>query len=164
MSAGVRPAADRDLPRVAQLTQKTNQFNLSLVRRSLDEIQALRSSRSILVLDATDRFGDYGIVGAAIVDLSPEGLALDTFLISCRALGRGLEDAFLFAVIDLGRASGCPRVVAPFRQGARNHQVRDFFQRSGFADDDGVMTLPLRSAPLAPPKHIKLSVASLTSG
>lgn len=89
-------ATTADLPRVAQLTQKTNQFNASLKRRSEAELASLSSGSSIYVLEVTDRLGDYGLVGVCILGCSPHApdvVDIDPLLISCRALGRGVEDA-----------------------------------------------------------------------
>src|SRR5207342_2034867 len=99
LAVEMRLAEAGDLPRVAQLTQKTNQFNLSLKRRSLSEIQALPRDARVYVVRAHDRFGEYGLVGAGILvpaDGAPGQFQFDTLLLSCRALGRGVEDALLY--------------------------------------------------------------------
>ncbi|MEH2114141.1 HAD-IIIC family phosphatase [Nostoc sp.] len=112
----IRSAKERDLPRVAQLTQKTNQFNLSLIRRSLAEIQDLHKSSSILVLNLKDRFGDYGLVGVAILKQNNECLFVDTILISCRALGRGVEQSLLCSIFDFAEQKNLNKIVAPYSQ------------------------------------------------
>ncbi len=75
------------LPRVAQLTQRTNQMNVSTIRRSEAEIGRL----DCLAVTVRDRFGDYGLTGVMIVREQGDTLVADTFLLSCRALGRGVE-------------------------------------------------------------------------
>ena len=99
-----------ELARVAQLTQRTNQFNSSLKRRTISEVMALSSEAKVLVLKGRDRFGDYGSTGLAIMrPESSDGVwELDTLLMSCRVLGRGVEDAFLHA---MGGNCGQPRCV-----------------------------------------------------
>ena len=131
----VRFAEDKDLSRVAQLTQKTNQFNLSLIRRSLPEIQALKETHSILLLDLKDRFGDYGLVGLAILKQENECLLLDTFLLSCRALGRGVEQSFLDNIFNLAARKNLKTVIAPYSSGSRNEQVKKFFLKMGFSQN-----------------------------
>ncbi|NJM97329.1 MAG: hypothetical protein HC800_09270 [Phormidesmis sp. RL_2_1] len=108
-----------------------------MIRRSLIDIQALPSDYSIWALSVTDRFGDYGLVGAAIVRPTTDGPAggqlwLDTFLMSCRALGRGIETAFMAKLADFARQQGLSQVVAPYMSGPRNAQVKAFLQEIGF--------------------------------
>ena len=76
---------------------------------------------------------------------------------SCRALGRGVEDAFLSALFEAARRAGCATVVAPFREGARNQQTKASFLKAGFADSNGTLSMPVAKAPL-PPKHLRLSL------
>jgi FkbH-like protein len=129
----IRSAEEGDLPRVAQLTQKTNQFNLSLIRRSLSEIQDLQKTCSILVLNLKDRFGDYGLVGIAILKEENRCLFVDTFLMSCRALGRGVEQSFLCTLFDFASQRDLMKIIAPYSPGPRNEQVKHFFLKRGFS-------------------------------
>jgi len=89
----IDPMKQSQLPRVSQLTHRTNQFNFTTVRRSESDIQQmLQSGRyQCLVADVSDRFGDYGLVGVVIFRTEAKLLSVDTFLLSCRALGRGCE-------------------------------------------------------------------------
>src|SRR5262249_9184055 len=138
LEVDVSHADDRSLPRVAQLTQRTNQFNLSLRRRTLDELRALSADAVVLVVGARDRFGDYGLVGASILRGTgrPDYWELDTFLMSCRALGRGVEDAFLHDVAAVAAERGGTTLRAPHTPGQRNGQVRDFLARTGFHESE----------------------------
>ena len=153
-----RRAGEADLPRVAQLTQKTNQFNLSLRRRSLEEIQALGPEVETYVVSARDRFGDYGTIGVGI--LAPAGeredaVELDTLLVSCRALGRGIEQAFLERLCKVARARGARRLKAPFVKGPRNQPVLRFLRQGGFVAQDGdVLQRPLEKE-IVVPGHIQ---------
>jgi FkbH-like protein len=155
----MRLADERDLPRVAQLTQKTNQFNLSLIRRSLPEIQELQSNSSILVLNVKDKFGDYGLVGVAIFQPRSDQLYLDTFLISCRALGRGVEEAFLRAVFDIARQQNLKTIKAFYSMGPRNQQVQQFLIRLGFTQDQtGCFIADVAAAP-EHPRHVMVNAS-----
>ena len=98
LKAVMQRASEEELARVSQLLQKTNQFNLSLRRRTLPETRALLPVHDIWVMSASDRFGDYGLVGVCIARRDDESLFLDSFLMSCRALGRGIEEAFLHGI------------------------------------------------------------------
>ena len=87
---------DDEWPRVAQLTQRTNQFNFTTVRRTEPEIRALLSAGSIVLrVKVRDRFGDYGLVGVVVADARSDALVVDTLLLSCRVLGRGVEHGIL---------------------------------------------------------------------
>ena len=87
---------DGEWPRLAQMTQRTNQFNFTTIRRTEPEIRTLPSFGDIVLrIKVSDRYGDYGIVGLVIVTTQGRSLAVDTFLMSCRVLGRGVEHADL---------------------------------------------------------------------
>jgi len=153
----IHAATDAELPRVAQLTQRTNQFNTSLRRRSLDEIAALRREATVLSLSASDRFGDYGLVGLAI--LHPDGpgcVRLDTMLMSCRALGRGIEQTLLHVTAEEARATGADRLRADWTEGPRNDPALDFLRQSGFVEEaGGTMVVSLDRGFDVPP-HVTL--------
>lgn len=153
----MRPAGAGDLPRVAQLTQKTNQFNLSLRRRSLAEIQAICRDGLVFVINARDRFGDYGLVGACILDRDQTRsgeFQVDTLLLSCRALGRGVEEAILYGLRTIVEAEGGSRLVAPFVDGPRNLPVREFLARNGFCESTKGLLEHNRLGELALPGHV----------
>lgn len=131
----MRLATAADMPRVAQLTQKTNQFNLSLKRRSEAEVCCLSLDHAIYVVEVTDRFGDYGLVGVCILTCPSdraETVEIDTLLISCRALGRGVEEAVLFGILEHIRGCDCRHLEAEFISGPRNQPIVDFLKRSDF--------------------------------
>jgi FkbH-like protein len=133
LRAEMRLASPAELPRVAQLTQKTNQFNSTLKRRSLSEIQALTATHSIFVIEASDRFGDYGLIGVAILTRNvahPHESIVDTFLMSCRALGRGIEDAVLHGLLNFVAADGGQRLIIPTIEGPRNQPCLEFLKRA----------------------------------
>lgn len=113
------------LTRAAQLTQRTNQMNLSTVRRSESELESLLRSPGIegRVVSVADRFGDYGIVGLLICDCSAGGpvAVVDTLLLSCRAMGRGVEYAMLREAASIAAERGMADVwirYAPTRKNA----------------------------------------------
>jgi FkbH-like protein len=134
----MREATPFDLPRVAQLEQKTNQFNLSLGRRTLDELKALGRKHPIFVVEAADRFGDYGLIGTCLVtpdDRDPALCRLDSLILSCRSLGRGIEEAVLDGILREVQARGGTRLSAVFVPGPRNEPIRDFLRRFGFVEE-----------------------------
>ena len=119
------------VPRMAQMTQKTNQFNLTTRRYSEAEIEGiLKSGRDdIYALSVKDRFGDSGITGLAIVRNGDGMSFIDSFLLSCRIIGRGIEDEFLKTIVDDAR-SGV--ITAEFLPTAKNSQVSEFYDKFGF--------------------------------
>lgn len=130
----VVPAKPADLPRVAQLTQRTNQMNATTVRRSEPEIDTLlHTGAECLVAHVSDRFGSYGLTGAIIFTSTAEAIAVDTFLLSCRALGRGVEHRMLVALGELALSRGIPRVDVPFTPTQRNRPALLFLESVGAA-------------------------------
>ncbi len=123
--------------RVAQLTQRTNQFNFSTIRRSTSDLrQFLAHPESrCLAVHVADRFGDYGLVGVLLYTTEADGLRVDTFLLSCRVLGRGVEHQ---VVAELGRRAvleGKTWIEFAFRPTEKNQPARDFLISLGFAGD-----------------------------
>jgi FkbH-like protein len=118
------------VPRVAQLTQRTNQFNFTTRRYDEGEIRAkLDDPRyGIYVISLEDRFGKLGVIGAAIVVRKTDAWDLDTFLMSCRALGRGVEDAFLATLAANATAAGA-KLRGEFISTKKNLPARQFLAR-----------------------------------
>lgn len=120
------------LIRAAQMTQKTNQFNLTTRRYGITDLARFVESHehAVLMLDYRDRFGDEGSVGLAIVDLA-EG-RIDTFLTSCRVIGRKVEDRLLDKAIELCRHHGHRRVLGEYIPSRKNQVVAEFYDSHGF--------------------------------
>jgi FkbH-like protein len=118
--------------RIAQLTQKTNQFNLTTRRYEIPDIQELLDSPDhiVLLLEYKDRFGSEGSVGLAILDLRES--RIDTFLISCRVIGRRVEDRLLAKACELFRELGKTRIVGEFVSTQKNQLVQSFYDSHGF--------------------------------
>lgn len=131
----IAPATQERLSRVAQLTQRTNQFNFTTIRRTQAEIAALlRDGRyECVTVEASDRFGDYGIVGAMIFSSSDGSLDVDTFLLSCRALGRGVEHRMLAWLGDEAARRGLATVSVRLEPTAKNRPAQDFLHGVGAA-------------------------------
>ncbi len=123
------PSNDQ-VARVAQLTQRTNQFNFTTARRNDGEIQRLgESGLECRVVEVGDRFGDYGLVGVMIFGPRGETLEIDTFLLSCRVLGRGVEHRMLSELGEIARDRGLSRVVATLIPTKKNQPARDFLNQ-----------------------------------
>ena len=110
------------LARVAQLTERTNQMNFTSIRRSEVEIQNLLDSGGVecLTIDVSDRFGSYGLTGVILFRSGPQTLTVDSFLLSCRALGRGVEHRMLARLGEIAQERGLAVVDVPFVSSQRN--------------------------------------------
>ena len=134
MEAEVAEVDLQSLARVAQLTQKTNQFNLTTRRYSEQEISDLIRNPHCRVyfLRSRDRFGDNGIVGVAISKTEGDCCEIDTFLMSCRVIGRTLEKAILSQIAQDARATGARRLEGWYLPTAKNVPAKDFYPSNGF--------------------------------
>lgn len=123
----IAPATEITIPRIAQMTQKTNQFNLTTKRYTEDDIRSLLANGAqIWTLAVADRFGDNGITGLMIMTADGE---IDTMLMSCRVLGKGIEEAFIREVI---KNVGYSKLKATYIPTEKNGQVAEFYDKIGF--------------------------------
>jgi FkbH-like protein len=129
LEVAIAPMRPEQVARVSQLTRRTNQMNTSLVRRSEAEIQGLDAE--ILTVEVKDRFGSYGLAGVMIFREEGRSLAVDTFLLSCRALGRGVEHRMVARLGEIARERGLTRVEIPFVPGQRNRPAELFLESIG---------------------------------
>ncbi|MEB3279245.1 MAG: amino acid adenylation domain-containing protein [Lyngbya sp.] len=127
----ISPLKNEQLARVAQLTQRTNQFNLTTIRRSEAEIQKLCNSGKLdgRVVNVKDRFGDYGLVGLLLFETAENALVVDTFLLSCRVLGRGVEHQMLADLGTLAQEKGLEKVKLFYKPTPKNKPILDFMTR-----------------------------------
>jgi FkbH-like protein len=133
--ASIRTAKDHEIGRVAQLTQKTNQFNLTTRRYSEAEIRDLagRDDRAVYALSARDRFGDLGLTGVLIAKRTDAAAVIDTLLMSCRVLGRRLELQFVTECVrQLTARWRVDRWEAEYVRTQKNRQVVNFWDQFGF--------------------------------
>ncbi|MEV6398580.1 HAD-IIIC family phosphatase [Streptomyces sp. NPDC051907] len=130
----VGPAQSHETARIAQLSLRTNRFNLTGARLTVAQIQRLGRDPDALVLAvrAADRFGDDGVVGAVLGRRDGAGLHLENMVVSCRVLGRGIEDAVLAGLLRAAREAELPAVHALFRPSEANEAQRGFYPAHGF--------------------------------
>lgn len=122
------PPQPADVPRLAQLTQRTNQFNASLLRLQGGEVLVAGGDVLHRAVRARDRFGDYGLVGQLRARPAAGRLEVDLFMLSCRALGRGIEHRMLSAAGVHAQSLGLEEVLVRFIAGERNTPVRRFLE------------------------------------
>ncbi|MEQ1762320.1 MAG: HAD-IIIC family phosphatase [Pyrinomonadaceae bacterium] len=124
-----------DLPRVAQLVNKSNQFNLTTRRRTESEIAALTDAQRYIgfSMRLADRFGDHGLISVVICFLDENHvLEIDTWLMSCRVLKRQVEEEVLNEIVRIAVRAGCMRVKGVYHPTAKNGMVRDHYSKLGF--------------------------------
>jgi FkbH-like protein len=115
--------------RVAQLTQRTNQFNFTTVRRTDGEVERLtESGLECWIVEVSDRFGDYGLVGVMITGAQDGDLKIDTFLLSCRVLGRGVEHRMLRTLGETAQKRGLSQVNTSLISTRKNRPALDFLE------------------------------------
>lgn len=157
----ITPVERPQLARVAQLTQRTNQFNTTTIRRTESELLQFIAAKTTQcwVVEVSDRFGDYGLVGVVIVDIASDTLEVDTFLLSCRVLGRRVEDIVLAKLGEVARERGCATISLRYRRTEKNRPVLDFFRRIAASGlplqaDSFTLTLPVNASVAASdPSH-----------
>jgi FkbH-like protein len=133
--AEVSPVTRETLARAAQLTQKTNQFNLTTRRYTEQQLADLlsRADWHACTMRLRDRFGDNGIVGLALARTDADAWELDSFLLSCRVIGRTVETALLAHLVETARAQGATRLVGRYLPTRKNAPAKDFYVAHGFA-------------------------------
>ena len=125
------------IPRVSQLTQRTNQFNLTTKRYSEDDIKLFMNSNKydVLVLSLSDKFGDMGIVGVLILDYTvPDIAIIDSLMMSCRVIGRQVENIFLLEALNRSITYNVKKVIGKYIATKKNSQVADFYTSNGFQE------------------------------
>ena len=134
MEVFINRGDDFATPRISQLSQRTNQFNLTTKRYSEADIATFIGSENfdVIFLRLKDKFGDSGIVGAAIIKYQEDVAHLDTFLLSCRIIGRGVEDIFLQSCLQLAKNHSCISLVGYYSRTKKNDQVADFYPKRLF--------------------------------
>lgn len=147
----IEPVTPARIARVAQLTQRTNQFNFTGDRCSEIEVAG---SREWLTVEVSDRFGDYGLVGA--MRLSGDGgvLQIASFLLSCRVLGRGVEHRILARVGELALLRGFPTVAIRFRDTGKNQPALQFLRSVGTPPFAAEALSKLKWAPAKPSQSV----------
>lgn len=163
MVINLKPFDDKNRPRITQLVNKTNQFNLTTKRYSEAQIESFEKDSGYYTLQVRlrDKFGDLGMIAVVIAEIGGPEMIIDSWLMSCRVLGRNVEQAMLARVVRDALEAGSERIVATYRPTAKNGMVRDLFDRLGFhlqqEDDDGTRHYVLDAAEWTPP-HLPMQV------
>ena len=120
------------VPRISQLAQKTNQFNLTTKRYSESEIKnfILNDDKIVLSIEVDDKYGSSGLTGLAI--LCKKTSKIDTLLLSCRVLGRNIEYKFMDIIVDIAKKNNLELINSEYIKTKKNQQVKDFYTLFGF--------------------------------
>jgi FkbH-like protein len=151
------------IPRISQLTQRTNQFNLTTKRYNESQIKEMIEDpeKDVFYAKLKDRFGESGVIGVAIQSYSGNNAFIDTFLLSCRAIGRGIENVLLKVCLDEAIQRDCENIFGTYIATAKNGQVRDLYPENGFSrveteEDKMIYVHPLAKAHMTFPAYFKL--------
>jgi FkbH-like protein len=163
----IAPVNSRTLARVAQLTQKTNQFNLTTRRYSEQQVAEMASDLSCRVYSTrvVDRFGDHGLVGVVIIRETGDTWEIDNLLLSCRVIGRTIETAIMSFVAEEARAAGVKQMLGWFLPTKKNVPAMDFYPSHQFqmldeTGDGALWAANLSNLKVTCPEWIKLNAAS----
>lgn len=161
----VHLASREVLSRLVQLFNKTNQFNLTTKRYQLEEVAQFMKSDDHLVYDlyVTDRFGDHGLVGTAVVRKGSDEWRIDSLLMSCRVMGLGIETAFLERIYADAVEAQVSRLIGEFVQSKKNQPVKEFYAQHGFSllqdtDNRQDWVLDVGASPVVKPSWIQINI------
>jgi FkbH-like protein len=135
MTGSIEPFTEEDYPRLAQLSQRSNQFNLRTVRHSVGDIAEIAADKKYLTLSVKlrDKFGDYGLISILIVELREDGTAfMNTWLMSCRVLKRGVEEYVLNYIAENLKKLGYKTLIGEYIPTAKNKLVENHYTTLGF--------------------------------
>lgn len=140
MIANSGPIDDFSIPRAAQLSQRSNQFNLRTVRYSEEEVRSIASSRDYLTLQVSlkDKFGDYGLISVLIGVIRKKTLFIDTWIMSCRVLKRGVEDYVFNELVEQCRELDIKYIEGEWIETRKNLIVKDHYKDLGFEEHGDV--------------------------
>jgi FkbH-like protein len=156
----IKKANNFTIPRISQLTLKTNQFNLTTKRYQKDEIEKFSDDENMLVGSAQiiDKFGDNGITGVFIIRKEePKEWILDSFLLSCRVMGRQVENSIINYIFDQAKKNKIERIKAQFIPTEKNSPIQDFLPSCGFQKEGDFWIYPVEK-PFKSPDFVSVEV------
>ncbi len=163
MKFTIAPAQEEDLKRAEELTVRTNQLNSTGITYSYEELDAFRQSddHMLLVASLDDKYGTYGKIGLALIELGDEVWTVRLVLMSCRVMARGVGTILMSRILSLAKESGV-RVQAAFRETGRNRLMKVTYRFAGFKEvgrDGDVITYESDLANIQPfPDYVDLTI------
>ena len=158
IEVNVEKANSFSIPRISQLTLKTNQFNLTTRRYQEEEVSKFSSSEDKIVecVKVSDKFGDNGITGTYIIEKKDnDEWIIDTFLLSCRIMGRGVEEIMMNQIIEKAKSSGIKKIKGEFIPTKKNKPAENFYEKLGFKKEDEFWVFDTDNI-MKKPEHIKV--------
>ena len=160
IEVNIKNADSFTIPRISQLTLKTNQFNLTTKRYQQEEISSFSSDKDRIVecVQVSDKFGDNGITGVYIIEKkdSKEWI-IDTFLLSCRIMGRKVEEAMLYQIIEKAKNLGIKKIKGKFIPTKKNKPAENFYENFGFKKQDNFWIFDTNQ-PIKKPTNLKMKI------
>jgi FkbH-like protein len=152
------------LARAAQLLNKTNQMNLRTRRLSEAQLSewAAAPAHELWTVHVSDRFGDAGLTGLLGLEIQPHRLSITDYVLSCRVMGRGVEETIVAAAVERARTLGVSEVVAEYARTEKNKPCLEFWRRSGFVTPDNATFAWDAGRPYAVPSYIVALGGSMT--
>jgi len=160
LKISIKSANEFTIPRISQLTLKTNQFNLTTKRYQEADIKKFSEDQNYMVgcAQVEDKFGDNGITGIFIVRKeNPKEWFIDTFLLSCRIMGREVEKGILGYILNKAKKSGVERIKAQFIPSTKNKPIENFLPSCGF-QKEGEFWIYLIKSQFVIPKYLTVRV------
>ena len=159
ISVKIKNADNFTIPRISQLTLKTNQFNLTTRRYQEEDIRKFSQDKDKIVecAQVEDKFGDNGITGVYIINKdNKQEWTIDTFLLSCRIIGRGVEDGMLHQIIEKARKEGVSKIRGEYIKTKKNKPAENFFPTFGFKKEGNFWIFDTKNH-FKKPQHLVMS-------
>jgi len=147
MIAEVAEFDDYHIPRIAQLTQRSNQFNLRTKRYTEQNINKIRESNLCITryFKLEDKFGEYGLISIIILKkIDSDSVFIDTLIVSCRVLKRGMEEFIFNKIVKLAASEGCNKIIGEYLPTPKNALVKDILKEFGFAKEEDKWVLDIK--------------------
>lgn len=147
MTSNVNPFAKFDFPRIAQLTQRSNQFNLRTIRYTEEDIKLIAESDEFKTFSFTlqDKYGDSGLIAIVIlqkqIDKNESNLFIDTFIMSCRVLKRTMENFILNEIVSYAKENNFKKIIGEYIPTKKNVIVKDLYKDLGFIEENNLWIL-----------------------
>ena len=148
MIAEVAEFDDYHIPRIAQLSQRSNQFNLRTKRYTEQDIKKIRESNQYITryFKLEDKFGEYGLIGIIILKKNDSNsVFIDTLIVSCRVLKRGIEEFIFNKIVELAASEGYNKIIGEYLPTPKNVLIKDIFKEFGFTKEEDKWILDIKN-------------------
>jgi len=155
----IKNADNFTIPRISQLTLKTNQFNLTTKRYQEEDIQKMVNDKKFQIecAQVSDKFGDNGITGVFIINKNDNEWIIDSFLLSCRVMGRGIEEGILAHILEQAKKQSVSKVKGQYIPTKKNLPCENFYQNYGFKMEGKYWSFDLKNT-IKIPEHLRINV------